>query len=368
MSEISRRNLGTSSTCTPLPRQVTSGLFCFVVDLSETPRVLPNPHMSAQPVHRVVIIGSGPSGHTAAIYTARANLSPVLFEGFMAGGIAAGGQLTTTTEVENFPGFPEGILGAQLCDNFRQQSARFGTAIHTKTVSRVDLSARPFKVWCEDEEDQPPTLAHSVIVATGATARRLHFAGSDEFWARGISACAVCEGALPIFRRKEIAVVGGGDSACEEALHLTKFASKVHLLHRRDELRASKVMQARVKAHPKIEIHWNTVPVEAHGEKLLNALTLENVQTKERTKLDVNGLFFAIGHKPNTDFVKGQLTLDEDGYIVTKPGTSLTNIEGVFAAGDCQDKHYRQAITAAASGCMAALDCEHWLGMQNLLD
>eukprot|EP00727_Mastigamoeba_balamuthi_P002381 m51a1_g1214 putative thioredoxin-disulfide reductase (306) ;mRNA; f:483503-484615 len=301
-------------------------------------------------VHKVAIIGSGPAGHTSAIYTARANLNPILFE------------------VENFPGFPEGIMGAELTDNFRKQSERFGTDIQTKTISRVDLSQRPFKLWPEGEEDQPPVLAHTLIVATGATARRMTFPGSDTFWSKGISACAVCEGALPIFRNKEIAVIGGGDSACEEAMHLTKFGSKVHLIHRRDELRASKVMQARVLANPKIQVHWDSVPVEAHGDRLLNGVTLENVKTKERRLLPCNGLFFAIGHKPNTDFVKGMLDMDDEGYLRTKPGTSLTNIPGVFAAGDCQDKRYRQAITAAASGCMAALDCEHWLGEQNLLD
>eukprot|EP00727_Mastigamoeba_balamuthi_P005595 m51a1_g1655 putative phosphoglucose isomerase (655) ;mRNA; f:357235-359937 len=264
--------------------------------------------------------------------------------------------------------FPDGKLGAELCDSFRAQSERFGTVIHTKTVSKVDFSQSPFRLWCEDEEDQPPILAHAVIVATGATARRMHFAGADEFWARGVSACAVCEGALPIFRNKEIAVIGGGDSACEEAMHLTKFGSKVHLVHRRGELRASKVMQERVKANAKIEIHWDSVPVECAGDKLLRSVTIENVRTQAREVLPCSGLFFAIGHKPNTDFVRGQLALDEEGYIVTEPGRSLTSVEGVFAAGDCQDKKYRQAITAAGSGCRAALDCEHWLGMRNLLD
>jgi thioredoxin reductase (NADPH) len=319
-------------------------------------------------IHKVVIVGSGPAGHTAAIYTARANLRPVLFEGFMAGGIAAGGQLTTTNEIENFPGFPEGIMGAELTENFKKQSERFGTVVHSKTVVKCDLSQRPFKLWCEDEEDQPPVLAHTLIVATGATARRMDIPGADKYWQKGVSACAVCDGALPIFRNKEIVVVGGGDSACEEAMHLTKYGSKVHLIHRREELRASKVMQARVKSNQKIVIHWNTVPLECHGERLLNGVTLQDVKTGAKSLLPASGLFFAIGHKPNTDFVAGQVERDAEGYIVTKPGSSLTNIEGVFAAGDCQDKRYRQAITAAGSGCKSALDCEHWLSMHNLVD
>jgi thioredoxin reductase (NADPH) len=319
-------------------------------------------------IEKVVIVGSGPAGHTAAIYTSRANLNPVLYEGFMAGGIAAGGQLTTTNEVENFPGFPEGIMGAELTDKLKQQSQRFGTRVMERTVSKVDLSGRPFRVWCEGEEDQQPLLTHTLIVATGATARKMDIPGADKYWQKGVSACAVCEGALPIFRNKEIYVIGGGDSACEEALHLTKFGSMVHLVHRRDELRASKVMQGRVKSNPKINIHWDTVVEECTGERLLGQLTLRNVKTGEKKNVPASGLFFAIGHKPQTDFVKGQLELDEDGYVKTVPGSAKTNIDGVFAAGDCQDKKYRQAITAAGSGCMAALEAEHWLVMHNLTD
>eukprot|EP01027_Heterolobosea_sp_BB2_P025700 GEZU01039450.1.p1 GENE.GEZU01039450.1~~GEZU01039450.1.p1 ORF type:complete len:335 (-),score=91.16 GEZU01039450.1:21-1025(-) len=316
---------------------------------------------------RVVIIGSGPAGHTAAIYAARANLSPVMYEGFMAGGIAAGGQLTTTTEVENFPGFPEGIMGLELTEKLREQSLRFGTVIHSKTISKVDFTqGSPFKLWAEGEEDSDPILAESVIIATGATARRMHLPNEDIYWQRGISACAVCDGALPMFRKQPLAVIGGGDSACEEATHLSKYASKVYMIVRRDEFRASKIMADRVKANPKIEILWNTVPLETYGNgSLLQGIKIKNVKTGEEQNLDVKGLFYAIGHKPNTDPFKGQIEMDADGYIITKPGTTITNIDGVFAAGDVQDKRYRQAITAAGSGCMAALDAEHWLELHS---
>jgi len=301
-------------------------------------------------VRKVAIIGSGPAGHTAAIYTARANLEPILFEGFLAGGIAAGGQLTTTTEVENYPGFPKGIMGPDLCQNFRDQSERFGTEIISETISRVDLSQRPFKLWKEfaDSDADEPVLAESLIIATGATAKRLNIPGEEKYWQAGISACAVCDGAVPIFRNKPLCVIGGGDSACEEALYLTKYASKVYVIHRRDTLRASKVMADRLVNHPKVEMVWDSIPVEAKGDgKLLNAVTIENVKTKERKDLPVNGLFYAIGHKPNTDIFKGQIDLDDNGYIKTKPGTSYTNVEGVFACGDVQDTRYKQAITAA---------------------
>ncbi|MGV3665005.1 MAG: thioredoxin-disulfide reductase [Leptospira bouyouniensis] len=308
--------------------------------------------------HKVVIIGSGPAGHTAAIYAARANLNPVMYEGFMAGGVAAGGQLTTTTEVENFPGFPEGIDGTKLTQLFREQSAKYGTTIHTQTITKVDLSKRPFTIWSDDEEIK----AESIIIATGATAKRMFVKGEDVFWQRGISACAVCDGALPIYRNKALAVVGGGDSAVEEANHLTKFASKVYLVVRRDQLRASQIMQKRAMEHPKIEILWNQTVVEAKGGAGgLTSIVLENTKDKSQKDLEVGGLFYAIGHVPNTEIFKGQLQLDETGYIITKPGTTQTNVEGVFAAGDVQDKVYRQAITAAGSGCMAALEAERWL-------
>ncbi|TGL21859.1 thioredoxin-disulfide reductase [Leptospira yanagawae] len=308
--------------------------------------------------HKVVIIGSGPAGHTAAIYAARANLNPVMYEGFMAGGVAAGGQLTTTTEVENFPGFPEGIDGTKLTQLFREQSVKYGTTIHTQTITKVDLSKRPFTIWSDDEEIK----AESIIIATGATAKRMFVKGEDVFWQRGISACAVCDGALPIYRNKALAVVGGGDSAVEEANHLTKFASKVYLVVRRDQLRASQIMQKRALEHPKIEILWNQTVVEAKGGAGgLASIVLENTKDKSQKDLEVGGLFYAIGHVPNTEIFKGQLNLDETGYIITKPGTTQTNVEGVFAAGDVQDKVYRQAITAAGSGCMAALEAERWL-------
>lgn len=312
-------------------------------------------------IHKVVIIGSGPAAHTAAIYTARANLNPIMYEGFMAGGIAAGGQLTTTTEVENFPGFPDGISGPELMERMRKQSLRFGTIIITETISKVDFTSRPFKLWREGFENDEPILTHSVIIATGATAKRLNIKGEDLYWQKGISACAVCDGALPLFRNKPLVVVGGGDSACEEANYLTKFGSIVYLIHRRDQLRASKIMQERTLKNPKIKIIWNTVVIEALGNNVLQKVKLQNLKTNEITELEASGLFYAIGHKPNTEPFKGQIELDDDGYIITKPGTTQTNIPGIFAAGDVQDKKYRQAITAAGSGCMAALECEKYL-------
>ncbi|POY70970.1 thioredoxin reductase [Rhodotorula taiwanensis] len=318
--------------------------------------------------NKVVIIGSGPAGHTAAIYAARANLKPVMFEGMLANGFAAGGQLTTTTDVENFPGFPEGIRGPEMMDLFRAQSVRFGTTIHTETISKVDLSERPFKYWREGEEQGEPETAETLIIATGASAKRMHIPGEETYWQSGISACAVCDGAVPIFRKKPLAVVGGGDSACEEAMYLTKYGSHVYMLVRRDVLRASKVMAKRAMSHPKITVLWNTVPVEAKGDgELLTHLRVKDTKSNEERDIEANGLFYAIGHVPATELVKGQLDLDEDGYIKTRPGTAETSIEGVYAAGDVQDKIYRQAITSASSGCQAALGAERWLSEHETL-
>ncbi|KAL8280284.1 hypothetical protein RQP46_007398 [Phenoliferia psychrophenolica] len=312
--------------------------------------------------NQVVIIGSGPAGHTAAIYLARANLKPVMFEGMLANGFAAGGQLTTTTDVENFPGFPDGIRGPEMMDLFRAQSIRFGTVIHTETISKIDLSSRPFKYWREGAEDAEPETADTVIIATGASARRLYLPGEDTYWQSGISACAVCDGAVPIFRNKPLAVIGGGDSACEEGMYLTKYASHVYVLVRRDVLRASKVMAKRLLAHPKVTVLWNSEPIEAKGDgDLLQSIAVRDTKTGAVSDLPVNGLFYAIGHEPATTLIRGQVAVDSDGYIVTEPGTSLTSVKGVFAAGDVQDKKYRQAITSAGTGCIAALEAERLL-------
>lgn len=282
----------------------------------------------------------------------------MMYEGFLANGIAAGGQLTTTTEIENFPGFPDGLTGTQLMDNMRKQSERFGTEIITETIAKADLSSRPFKLWTEWNEDAEPITTDAVIIATGASAKRMNLPGEEKYWQQGISACAVCDGAVPIFRNKPLAVVGGGDSACEEALFLTKYASKVYMVVRRDVLRASPIMQKRAMNHEKIEILWKTSPVAAKGDgSVLQSLDLINNETKETSSLPVNGLFYAIGHIPATLVFASQLDTDESGYIKTKPGTAETSIPFVYAAGDVQDKKYRQAITSAGTGCMAALDC-----------
>ena len=307
----------------------------------------------------VVIIGSGPAAHTAAIYAARANLNPVVFEGFLAGGIAAGGQLTTTTDVENFPGFPDGIMGPELCERFRAQSARFGTRIITETITKVDLSKRPFRYASDEQEGEAKTL----IIATGATAKRDDVPGTrdNELWQKGVSACAVCDGALPMFRNKPLFVIGGGDSAMEEASFLSKFASKVYLVHRRDELRASRIMQDRAKANPKIEWLLSHRVLKVDGKDAVQTVVVRDLKTDKERTIEAAGLFFAIGHVPNTSFLGGQVKCDEQGYIVTTPGTTQTSVPGVFAAGDVQDKKWRQAITAAGTGCMAALEAEHFL-------
>jgi thioredoxin reductase (NADPH) len=311
---------------------------------------------------KLVIIGSGPAGYTAALYAARANLSPVLFEGYFSG--PAGGQLMTTTEVENYPGFPEGVTGPDLMDAFRKQCEKFGTHLITEDVESVDLSKRPFIV----KGKKHSFTADSVIISTGATAKKLDIPGAGEngFWQKGVTACAICDGAMPIFRNKELFVIGGGDSAVEEATFLTKYGSKVYIVHRRDELRASKIMAQRALDHPKIEILWDSEITKIEGEKVVGSVTIKNNKTGKEEKREAAGVFFAIGHKPNTDFLDGQLKTNEQGYLIVKPGTTYTDIEGVFACGDVQDPHYRQAVTAAGSGCMAAIDAERWLGSQGI--
>ncbi len=306
--------------------------------------------------HQVLIVGSGPAGLTAAIYTARANLAPLVIEGEPSStSDQPGGQLMLTTEVENFPGFPEGIMGPELMMRCREQAARFGAEFLTAKATAVDFSSRPFKVWVRDDL----YTADAIIVSTGAQSLMLGLEAEAHLLGHGLSTCATCDGFF--FRGQEIAVVGGGDSAIEEATFLTKFASKVHLLVRRDELRASKIMQDRASSNPKIEIMWNTVVDDLVGiEKLEGAIIRDTVSGATST-LPVTGLFVAIGHRPNTDLFKGVLDMEDNGYLVTRAGSSYTNIDGVFACGDVQDHTYRQAITAAGSGCMAAIDCERWL-------
>lgn len=310
--------------------------------------------------HQVIIIGSGPAGLTAAIYTARANLSPLVIEGEPSStGDQPGGQLMLTTEVENFPGFREGIMGPELMSNMRAQAERFGAEFLTEKVTAVDFSSRPLGVTIRNAS----FTADAVIVSTGAQALMLGLPGEKELLGHGLSTCATCDGFF--FRGQEIAVVGGGDSAVEEATFLTKFASTVHLIHRRDELRASKIMQARAFDNPKISMQWNSVVDEIVGTDRLEGVVLRDTVDGTTRRLDVGGLFISIGHRPNTDLFRGVLDMDDEGYLVTVARSSVTNIPGVFACGDVQDKTYRQAITAAGSGCMAAIDCERWLEAQH---
>ena len=303
-------------------------------------------------VRQVIIIGSGPAGYTAGVYAARANLHPLLFEG----SVTAGGALMTTTDVENFPGFRDGIMGPELMDEMRAQAERFGAEIATDDVTEVDLTGEVKKVVDGEGNEH---LARTVILATGSSYKKLGLPDEDRLSGHGVSWCATCDGFF--FRDQEIAVVGGGDSAVEEATFLTRFASKVYLIHRRDELRASKIMQDRAFADEKLEMVWNSTVSALHGESKLEGAVVEHVETGARSTLPVTGLFVAIGHRPNTDLFKGILDMDDAGYLQTVPGSTATNVDGVFACGDVQDHTYRQAITAAGSGCMAAIDAERWL-------
>lgn len=326
--------------------------------------------MSDNDAHKLIIIGSGPAGWTAAIYAARAQLNPVCYVGVPKqdpGPILPGGQLMLTTDVENYPGFPDGIAGPQMMDHFQKQAERFGTKVVGEDIESCDFSSRPFKLKTSKGET---VRAESVILATGATANwlgldnELRLAQSGG----GVSACAVCDGALPMFKDQPLAVVGGGDSAMEEATHLTKFASTVYVVHRRDEFRASKIMQERLLSKPNVEVLWNKQVVDVLGEEKISGVQLEDTQTGEKSELDVKGLFIAIGHTPATKFVKNSgIDMDDAGYVVLKDRSSRTNIDGVFAAGDVADAHYRQAVTAAGMGCQAALDAERWLAAEGLL-
>ncbi len=300
---------------------------------------------------RCLILGSGPAGFTAAIYAARADLHPVIYQG-----LQPGGQLTITTEVENYPGYPDGVQGPQMMVDFQKQAERFGTDVRWGLATSVDLSSRPFKVVI-DEKDE--VFAETLIIATGASARWLGLESEKRLNGFGVSACATCDGFF--YKGLDVAVVGGGDTACEEASYLSKLCKKVYLIHRRDELRASKAMQHRVMKASNIEIIWDSVPVEVLGEKTVDGVLLENVKTGEKSRLDIEGFFVAIGHTPNSSIFKGQIDMDANGYIITKPGTTETNIPGVFASGDVQDHVFRQAVTAAGTGCMAAIQAERFL-------
>ena len=312
----------------------------------------------------LTIIGSGPAGYTAAIYAARAHLNPVLFEGFYSG--PAGGQLMTTTDVENFPGFPEGIEGPALMDRCRAQAVRFNTQVLSEDIESVDLSSHPFLVVSKTRR----VHTNALIIASGARAQRLDIPGTrdGEFWQKGVTACAVCDGAMPLFRNQPLFVIGGGDSAAEEALYLTRFGSKVHIVHRRDQLRASKIMAKRALEHPKIEVLWNSVVERVLGAQFVESVQIRNVVDDTVRQFPAKGVFFAVGHQPNTGFLGGQVPLDERRYIEVERGSVRTAVDGVFAAGDVIDPHYRQAITSAGTGCMAAMDAERWLGEKGYND
>jgi len=311
---------------------------------------------SSEKVH-VLIIGSGPAGYTAAIYAARANMKPVLYQG-----IQPGGQLTITTEVENYPGYPDGIQGPEMMVHFEKQASRMGADIRYGLATKVDFSVRPFKVWIDEDKIME---ADAVIIATGASAKWLGLPSEQKLNGMGVSACAVCDGFF--FRGKEVAIVGAGDTAAEEALYLSKLCSTVHMIVRRDQMRASKVMQDRVTGTANIKVYWNSETDEILGENKVEAVRIKNNKTSEKTDVPVSAFFVAIGHQPNSDIFKDFLEMDETGYIKTIPGTSKTKIAGVFAAGDVQDKNYRQAVTAAGSGCMAALDAERYLSEHGLV-
>ena len=324
-----------------------------------TPTPLPESlDLDAAERRAVVIIGTGPAGLTAALYAARANLVPLVIQG-----PEPGGQLTSTTDVENFPGYPDGVMGPDMMQDLEKQAARFGAELRWGTVTHVDLSGSPHTLVVDGTT---PVLADAVIVSTGASAKYLGLENEKRLLGRGVSACATCDGAF--FRDEEVAIVGGGDTAMEEALFLTRFAQTVHLIHRRDSLRASQIMQDRVLNHPKVTVHWNTVVTDVLGEDAVTALRTEDTVTGEASELPVTGFFVAIGHKPNTDLFRGWLELDDAGYVQTHPDSTWTDVEGVFVCGDAQDHVYRQAVTAAGTGCMAAIDAERWLAERDVIE